>query len=237
MNNIFYGATKEQAILNAEKAFNLSRKYLIINILEEPKNKTIFSILNRKNVKIEVSVNEEKKKFLDKLKQNIKKRENKLTDEELDNNKAIIVEFLEGLKSQNLSINFDYNINEENKEFYINFESSNNALLIGNKGSTINALQVFLQNLLILKCKQAANITLDAGNYKEKRNNFLINLAEDAAFKVRQTGEEVILEPMISFERKKIHDILLNFPDLDTKSEGKEPKRYVIIFPAKLEKG
>lgn len=234
MNNIFYGATKEQAISNAEKALNLSRKYLIINILKEPKNKTIYNILNKKNVQIEVTINEEKKNFLQKLKLNKKKRENRLTEDELEYNKEIIISFLENLKKQNLSINIDYKLMEENKNFNINFETSNNALFIGNKGSTINAMQTYIQQLLILKCNPSANITIDSGNYKEKRNNFLIKLAEDTAFKVRQTGEAISLEPMSSFERKMIHDILLNFPDLDTKSEGKEPNRHVIIFPAQL---
>lgn len=234
MDNIFYGATKEQAISNAEKALNLSRKYLIINILKEPKNKTIYNILNKKNVQIEVTVNEEKKNFLQKLKLNKKKRENRLTKDELEYNKKIIISFLENLKKQNLSIDIDYTLTEKNKDFNIDFETSNNALFIGNKGSTINAMQTYIQQLLILKCNPSTNVNIDSGNYKEKRNDFILKLAEDTAFKVRQTGEPVSLEPMSSFERKMIHDILLNFPDLDTKSEGKEPNRHVIIFPAQL---
>lgn len=234
MDNIFYGATKEQAISNAEKTLNLSRKYLIINILKEPKNKTIYNILNKKNVQIEVTVNEEKKNFLQKLKLNKKKRENRLTEDELEYNKKIIISFLENLKKQNLSIDIDYTLTEKNKDFNIDFETSNNALFIGNKGSTINAMQTYIQQLLILKCNPSTNVNIDSGNYKEKRNDFILKLAEDTAFKVRQTGEPVSLEPMSSFERKMIHDILLNFPDLDTKSEGKEPNRHVIIFPAQL---
>lgn len=231
MSNIFYGATKEQAISNAEKALNVDRKILLINILEEPEGKTIFNILNPKNVKIDVVINEEKRKLLKRINSNKQKRISGLTPEELNNNKIIINNFLDTLKSFNLCIDYDYNLILKDKDFYINFKSSNDAILIGNRGSTINAIQTYLQNLLILKCSPSANVFLDAGGYKEKREKYLTKLAEDSAFLIRQTGETIDLEPMPSFERKKIHDILLNFPDLDTKSEGKEPHRHIVIFP------
>lgn len=231
MNNIFYGATKEQAITNAEKALNINRKIMLINVLDEPEGKTIFNILNPKNVKIEVIINEEKKRLLKKIKNNKEKRINRLTDEELAHNENVIINFLDNLNTFDITSHFEYTINEENKDFYVNLDSSNNALLIGNKGSTINAIQTYIQQLLFEKCSPSSNIYIDSGGYKEKREAYLIKTAEDSAFLIRQTGETIKLDPMPSFERKKIHDILLKFPDLDTKSEGKEPNRCVVIFP------
>lgn len=235
MDNIFYGATKEQAILNAEKKLNISRKYFIIEILEEPNNKTIFNILDQKNVKIAVTIDEEKMELIKKLTKLRDKKKKNLNDSDLEMNKNAIEDFFKAFSSFNLSVKIDYDIKEEDKDFYINLKTSNDSIIIGNKGSTINAIQTYLQQVLISKFKNAANVFVDAANYREKRSEIILTQAEEAAFKVRKDRSSIALEPMSSFERKQVHDIMLKYPDLTTQSEGTEPNRHIVISKVEIE--
>ena len=64
---------------------------------------------------------------------------------------------------------------------------------------------------------------------KEKRNDTLIELANKMAIKAIKTKKVIRLNPMPPRERKIIHEIINQYPELDTYSEGKDPKRYIII--------
>ena len=235
MDNIFYGATKEQAILNAEKKLNISRKYFIIEILEEPNNKTIFNILDQKNVKIAVTIDQEKMELIKKLTRIKDKKKNNLNNQDLEKNRKVIEEFFKHFSSFKISVKINYEIKEEDKDFYIDLKTNNDSIIIGNKGSTINAIQTYLQQLLIHKCRNAVNVFVDAANYREKRSEIILTQAEEAAYNVRKDGIRIPLEPMSSFERKQVHDIMLKYPDLTTKSEGSEPNRHIVISKAEIE--
>ena len=46
------------------------------------------------------------------------------------------------------------------------------------------------------------------------------------------TGQRVELEPMTAVERKIVHEKLKDDPEIETASEGTEPNRFVVIYPA-----
>ena len=82
------------------------------------------------------------------------------------------------------------------------------ALLIGKRGQTLNSLQYLTQLVINRFSEQYINVLLDAEDYRERRNETLIQLAERLAQKAVKTGKEVALEPMPSYERKIIHSAL-----------------------------
>lgn len=70
---------------------------------------------------------------------------------------------------------------------------------------------------------------LDVENYRKKREETLIKVAQKVAYKVRKSKRPYKLEPMNPYERRIIHSTLQEFNDIITYSEGEEPFRRVII--------
>jgi spoIIIJ-associated protein len=102
-------------------------------------------------------------------------------------------------------------------------------LLIGRRGSTLDALQ-YLANVVASRRSRAhVRIILDAEDFRERRRKTLEDLSERLARRVVRTGKEVVLEPMTPQERKVIHTALQNHPRVKTFSKGEEPNRRVVI--------
>ncbi len=102
-------------------------------------------------------------------------------------------------------------------------------VLIGRRGETLDALQ-YLTGLVVNKDKgNYKRVTLDTENYRKKREETLVKLANRIAGKVAKTGKRVVLEPMNPYERRILHATLQNNSKVETISEGEEPFRRVII--------
>jgi len=103
--------------------------------------------------------------------------------------------------------------------------------IIGKEGNTLHALQLLLRNMLSKKYKRSINVKLDANNYREKRTNTLKNIATEAADRAIREQKDVILKPMNPWERRIVHLTLQNNEQIETRSQGKEQERQVIISP------
>ena len=102
-------------------------------------------------------------------------------------------------------------------------------ILIGRRGETLDALQ-YLTSLKINRGKDTyTRVTLDTENYRAKREDTLIRLANRMANRAVRTGRRVSLEPMNPYERRVIHFALQKNDLVDTHSEGDEPNRHVVI--------
>ncbi len=102
-------------------------------------------------------------------------------------------------------------------------------ILIGRRGETLDALQ-YLTSLKVNRGKDSyTRVTLDTENYREKREDTLIRLANRMANRALRTGRKVSLEPMNPYERRIIHFALQQNEGVDTHSEGDEPNRHVVI--------
>ena len=108
--------------------------------------------------------------------------------------------------------------------YVVEFFGKDNALVIGQKGKTLNSFE-YLLNSIIKNCR----IEIDVERFKEKRNETLRILAKRMAEKVSKFGKTVRLNAMPPRERKIIHEVANKYPDLDTYSEGRDPKRYIVI--------
>lgn len=107
------------------------------------------------------------------------------------------------------------------------------ALLIGKRGQTLNSLQYLTQLVINRYSDQYINVILDAEDYRKRRSETLIKLADRLAQKSIKTGKTVTLEPMPSYERKVIHTALMNNTRVKTFSDGYEPNRHIVISPVK----
>ena len=102
-------------------------------------------------------------------------------------------------------------------------------ILIGRRGETLDALQ-YLTSLKVNRGQDSyIRVTLDTENYRAKREDTLIRLANRMANRALRTGRKVSLEPMNPYERRIIHYALQQNDGVDTHSEGEEPNRHVVI--------
>ena len=102
-------------------------------------------------------------------------------------------------------------------------------ILIGRRGETLDALQ-YLTSLKVNRGRENyTRVTLDTENYRAKREDTLIRLANRMANRALRTGRKVSLEPMNPYERRIIHFALQQNEGVTTHSEGDEPNRHVVI--------
>ncbi|WEV69429.1 hypothetical protein OZX73_00585 [Bifidobacterium sp. ESL0775] len=101
--------------------------------------------------------------------------------------------------------------------------------LIGHKGEVVDALQLLTRLAVQQKTGDRSRLILDVDGYLKKRRQHLRDMALDVIDEVRETGEPANLDPMNSFERKVVHD-LVREEGLKSRSHGEEPHRYVTIY-------
>jgi spoIIIJ-associated protein len=145
---------------------------------------------------------------------------------------AAITETVNYLKMIAMSMGIeDLQVNKTIEGKYVNLqmESAKAALLIGKRGQTLNALQQLAQLVANKSADQFKVVRIDVGDYRERREQSLEQLADRMADKAVRTGRKVQLEPMPSYERKVIHNALSNRLDIETYSEGTDPFRYLVI--------
>lgn len=115
----------------------------------------------------------------------------------------------------------------------INLKIEEPQILIGEQGQTLVEVQRLLK--IVLKKKTAAQepiyINLDINGYKERKIEYLKELAKSAADEAVLTKTSKTLPPMSSYERRVIHTELASRPDIKTESVGEEPERTVVIKP------
>ncbi len=102
---------------------------------------------------------------------------------------------------------------------------------IGRHGSTLNALQ-YLTGLVTQKeTGEYFRLTVDAEGYRERRQAALVEQARELAAAVKEANQEAELDPLPAYERRIIHNALMDHPDVVTYSEGEGDDRRVIIAP------
>lgn len=101
--------------------------------------------------------------------------------------------------------------------------------VIGRRGETLDAIQ-YLTRLVINKgSDEYKRVSINVGNYREKRENTLRALARKNASKVRKYGRNVVLEPMNPYERRIIHTTIQEIEGVTSHSVGSDGNRKVVI--------
>lgn len=135
-------------------------------------------------------------------------------------------------KLMGLTVNLEVRRREEN--ITIKIFSDHNAVLIGKNGSTIEALQTIIRQIIHNETKNFISIILDVENYKDKKNKNIEMLAKRVAREVAKTKFETKLDSMNSYERRIVHSTLAEDKYVYTESIGEEPNRCVVIKPKEL---
>ena len=149
---------------------------------------------------------------------------------------SIAKEFLTGLlASMNITAEVSVKeIDEETVEVSVNATPPTElGVLVGPRGTTLQALQEVTRTVVQAKSPgRTDRILVDVAQYRERRVAALGRFAQQVAQDVIETGEERALEPMSAADRKAVHDALSDNTQVATRSEGDDPRRFVVVAPA-----
>lgn len=140
----------------------------------------------------------------------------------IGDSKTILEELL-----NSMGVDFRLQYNEESNTLEIDTES--HALLIGKKGENLRALQYIFNLIRSHKNPDSEFVALDVAGYKKERIQKVQRIAEEAAAEVLHNGHEKTLPPMNSYERRQVHMVMADIPELVTRSVGDDPNRSIVI--------
>ena len=118
----------------------------------------------------------------------------------------------------------------------VNLTGTGIGAVIGRRGETLDAIQHLVNYAVNRGSDKRAHINVDAENYRAKREDSLVHLAEKMAAKAVKYQRSMALEPMNSYERHIIHAALQNYEGVTTSSIGAEPNRRVVVSWVRPEK-
>lgn len=217
---IVEGKTSAEAIEKGLKEINLPRELVEIKVIEENK-KSFFDILAPKIVKVEIKEKEARKP--EEMK--IETTENELKEAKQEVEK-FLKEFINSLPDMEKA---EYRIEIKDKCLYVYIDGNRIGNLIGYRGEALFAIENILKAVSNKNAENRVIVRLDIGKYKEKRIKTLEELAKNKARIVEKTGKVITLEPMQAYERKIIHSVLQDNPNVETRSIGQEPRRKIVI--------
>ncbi|MDD3260996.1 MAG: protein jag [Oscillospiraceae bacterium] len=133
-------------------------------------------------------------------------------------------------------VQIDIQKEENNSGAMLSITGGDVGFVIGHRGETLDALQ-YLAGLVANQSEDAYfRITLDIGNYREKRRETLEALGKKLAAKAVKTGRNNSLEPMNPYERRIIHTAVQQIEGATSWSEGKDQACHVVVGPEGGEK-
>ena len=142
---------------------------------------------------------------------------------------AAVRAFISGLMER-MGVEADIEISRrDNGGINVNLSGSGMGAIIGRRGETLDAIQHLTNYVVNRDSDKHLHISVDAENYRAKREESLTKLAEKMAEKAIKYKRSMALEPMNSYERHVIHTALQNYEGVTTSSTGVEPNRRVVV--------
>jgi spoIIIJ-associated protein len=106
------------------------------------------------------------------------------------------------------------------------------AKLVGPRGVVLEALQELTRLAVQQQTGARSRLMLDIAQWRASRRSDLGELGRTTAQRVLEGGEPIRLQPMTPFERKIVHDAVAAVEGVRSESDGEEPHRRVVVFPA-----
>ena len=151
-----------------------------------------------------------------------------LSDLELEGD--IAADYVEGLLDI-ADLDGDIDMDVEGDRAIVSVVGATLDELVGDDGEVLDALQELTRLAVHRQTGIRARLMLDIGGYRARRRAELADYGRTVAEEVARTGQPKALEAMSPFERKVVHDAVAA-AGLRSESEGEEPDRRVVVFPA-----
>lgn len=131
-----------------------------------------------------------------------------------------------------LGVSATAEVSREDNKYLVDIASEDSSLLIGKHGLNLESLQFILAvRLKTLTGEEDFEIFVDVDSWRRQKENRLSKMAQELAEKVAQTGNAEPLYNLSPSERRVIHTILTDNPQVTTISEGEGQDRHLIIKP------
>lgn len=200
----FTAKTVDEAVKNGLNELGITEEQAEIEIIEQP-TKGLFGILKGKAT---VEINKKK----------------------VESDAEKTLEFVQNIIEM-MELNAVAEITENKESTVIKLNAKDSSSVIGYRGEVLDAIQTLAGACLNIGKKDYKKVVVDCENYRDRREETLVKLAHKLEEKATEMRREVILEPMSPYERRIIHTALIESKTVTTKSDGKEPNRYVVIIP------
>lgn len=150
--------------------------------------------------------------------------------EEVDGKARVAAEYVRGVLTA-MGISAELTVARMENGVVLRLSGEGLGVIIGRRGETLDALQ-YLSSLVANREEgDYIRVTIDSGNYREKRERTLEQLAQKLAAGVLRYGRPSTLEPMNPYERRIIHSTVAKIDGVTSSSIGEEPNRRVVISP------
>jgi len=132
-----------------------------------------------------------------------------------------------------LEVEASIDLKEDSERILLNIKGDGSGLLIGRKGQTLDALEYLVNKIVHKGAEDKKRIVVDTENYRSRREESLVKLAQRLADKAKRMGRPVTISPMSAHDRRIIHLALQEDKALHTWSTGTGLYRKIIISPEK----
>jgi spoIIIJ-associated protein len=132
---------------------------------------------------------------------------------------------------EELDLDASVEVVDEEEQIVGRVDGEDVALLIGRRGSTIDAVQLLCYRAAFRGRQDRKRVLVDAAGYRDRRREAIERQADRAAERALKTGREIELDPMTATERRVVHQHLKERAGVETFSEGDEPERCVVVAP------
>lgn len=215
----FEGKTEKDAIDNAVAQLNLTVDQFDVEILEIQKG----GLFKKGNVKIRVHVDDapaDIKAPASGAPAQVSAEQSINVEPATPEAVNTVVDFLHGILTR---MGYEAEISvlkNDGQDILCKIAGSDAPYIIGKKGKTLDALQLFA-NIYISKLGfPHARVTVDCENYRLHKEESIVKLAYETADRVATTKRSILLEPMNPYERRLVHTALSDISYIETKSEG-----------------
>lgn len=135
-----------------------------------------------------------------------------------------------------LGVSYDLEFQEGGEGSWFLIKTMEAPLLIGEGGQNLAALNHVIKKIAEKRAVAADQLrfSVDVNDYNKKRIEEIKDLARMHAQRVRYFKKEVEMRPMNAYERRVVHAVLQEYPDIATQSRGEGPERRVVIRPLSL---
>lgn len=146
---------------------------------------------------------------------------------DLEYAKSYLSEILKGLNINGAKIDAVY----ENGVITMDLDCEDYGIVIGRRGETLDSIQYLLSLAMKKKSGGYVRVSINIGDYREKRNDTLRKLAKKHAAYVLRTGKRYTFEPMNPYERRIIHTTVQEIKGVESRSIGYNQDRRVVLEP------
>ncbi len=126
-----------------------------------------------------------------------------------------------------------YDINEDENGLQVTIETQDAGRLIGFKGESLSSLQLLVNQMMSKDQKEGEfkRVILDVAGWRKNKESELLERAKAWAGQVKESGEQMELEPMPSWQRRIVHMGVAEVEGVESESVGESRDRHIVIRP------